>query len=180
VRRPAELVVLGQVGRAHGLKGAFFVSGRNEPVPRAYAQLWIGATPETAAACTIVDSGVQAARPLLRCSLASDRTAAEALTNQWIYVDAERIEAAADDDDILWMELEGAEVRDAAGRTLGRIEHVYNAGASDVVAVVGPDGRTLDVPLVPDYLDFETAYAGGVLTLKVAAEVFDELWQKPT
>jgi ribosomal 30S subunit maturation factor RimM len=172
------------------------VSDRPDAVPAAYRELFVGASPETARPCRIESTTLLNGRPLLKCSLAGDRTAAEGLTGQWLYVDEQRLLPADEGDDDLgeggdgddealgaehgivhWYELEGLEVRDAAGVLIGKVAGVYNAGASDVITIVAADGRTLDVPLVDDYVDLDTPIDAGRLMLRVAADVFDELWQ---
>jgi ribosomal 30S subunit maturation factor RimM len=181
------------------LRGAFYVSDRPDAVPAAYRELFVGASPETARPCRIESTTVLNGRPLLKCSLAADRTAAEGLTGQYLYVDEQRLlpaddeldgdaevgDESGDDEDgaspvhgiVHWYELEGLEVVDATGAVLGKVDYVYNAGASDVISLVAADGRTLDLPLVDDYVDLDTPPDAGRIKLRVAADVFEELWQ---
>jgi len=155
------------------LRGAFYVSDREEPVPKSYRELWIGPSPEAAQVAKIEATGMQSGRPLLTTSLAVDRTASEALTGMLIYVDAARVPR---DDAPLWIELPGAKVIDAAGVTIGAVDHVYNSGASDVVVVRREDGKTLDVALAPPYVAGEESFVEGEIRLAVSADVFEELW----
>lgn len=169
--------MIGKVGRAHGLRGAFFVSGREDPVPKAYGEVRIGATPETAVPTRITASHMQGERPVLGCALAASREAAEALTHQLIFVEQERLKRGAAGA-LTWSDVEGARVVDANGVALGVAHHVYNAGASDVMEVRDPSGaKRVDIPLVPDYVDLARGAADGELRLVVTADVFADLWQ---
>ncbi len=176
----ADFVVLGKVGRPHGLKGAFFVSGRNDPIPKTYRQVLIGSSPQTAKTATITTSSWQAQRPLLVCSLSNDRTEAEALTNLWIYAPRGTVKAAQPKE-ILWNELDGAEVRDSENQLLGHVVDLYNAGATDVLSVRDEKQRTVDIAVIDAYvgaeMKFETSAAGvRTLRLVVPASTFAEVW----
>lgn len=175
----AELIVLGKVGKPHGLQGAFFVAGRDEPVPLVYRDIKIGTTPQTARPARLTESRMQAGRPLVRCSAAANRDEAEALTGLWLYVERQRAQTAARGV-WLWAELAGVELYGSDGQGIGRIDHVYNTGASDVVHVRDGSGRSLDLPLIDDYFDLgasATVLATKRLDLKVPKATFDELWE---
>lgn len=90
---------------------------------------------------------------------------------------------------MLWLDLEGAEVRDSEGALLGVVTHVYNTGASDIIEVRAPQEpsspgglrRIVDLPLVGDYVDLSQPLELGppkVLRLKVPASIFADLWQE--
>lgn len=142
-------------------------------MPKSYRELWIGPSPEAAQVAKIAATGMQSGRPLLTTSLAVDRTASEALTGMLIYVDASRVPR---DDAPLWDDLPGARVVDAAGVTLGEVDHVYNSGASDIVVVRREDGKSLDIALAPPYVMGEESFVSGEVRLAVGADVFEELW----
>lgn len=176
VARPAEHLVLGKVGRPHGLRGDFFVSGRDEPIPSSYGEVWIGATPEAAKAAKVVASRLQGDKLVVRCSLASNRDEAHALTGQLIFVPAKAARARKAKGTWLWAELDGVEVIAADGVRLGVVRHVYNAGASDIVEVLGDAGRRVDLPLIDDYFAIGAPIEDGRVTLKVPASTFADLW----
>lgn len=169
------------MGRPHGLKGGFFVSGRDEPIPRRFREVQIGETTESARPAVVQWSGTQGARPLMVCSLASDRTGAEALTGLGIFVERLALHSALPPDAWLWDELIGLSVIDAAGVAMGKVLHVYNAGASDILEIIDEHERILDVALVSNYVDMERGLSRSEQSLRLAVlkEVFAELWQKP-
>ena len=182
---------IAKVGRPHGLRGAFFVSGREDLIPAAYGEIYIGHVPEEARPGKILGSLWQSQRPVLKCSLASDRTQAELLTNQTIFVLESRLRQVVGPSGILWRDLEGAQVLDSDGVFLGVISQVYNSGASDIVEVQAElrpsqeagSRRVVDIPLIGDYIDLAQALDLGppvVLRLKVPAVFFEDLWQEMT
>jgi 16S rRNA processing protein RimM len=179
-RKSEAFLTLGKVGRPHGLRGAFFVSGREDPLPRHLKTVLIGKSPETATEAKVTQSSMQANRPLLICSLADDRTAAERLTNLNIYAPQASVKAKAKPDEIYWVDLEGAEVFGSEGKLLGKITHVYNAGASDVATIESSEGKTVDVALVAEYvgkkLKLDSLAGRRQLHLVVPADTFDEVW----
>ncbi len=175
-----SFLTLGKVGRPHGLRGAFFVSGRDDPIPKHVKTVLIGSSPESAEEAQITQSSMQANRPLLVCTLATDRTGAERLTNLNIYAPQGTVRATAKPEEIYWADLEGAEVFGTDGKMLGKIISVYNAGASDVATVESNEGKRVDIALTDDYvgksLHLETVAGRRRLHLVVPTNTFDEVW----
>lgn len=185
----SDLVPIGRVGRPHGLRGAFFVVGRDgESLPKAYKQLFIGKDAAGAQPAQVQWTGSKTGQVLLICSLAADRTAVEKLTGMSIFAPADAVRAAAGTTP-LWADLVGLDVEDAGGRVIGKVHHVYNAGASDIVEVhrgeAGPEARFFDLPLAAPYVDPSRLIAVDErpegrrtkLCLLVDGEVFADLWQ---
>lgn len=148
------------------------MSGRDEAIPRGYGEIFVGTTPEDAVSCKILQSGVINGRPWLACTLASDRTAAEKLTHRTVFVVSDRVAG----DDPLWVDLNGMKVVDAVGVVLGTIEHVYNAGASDILTVVAADGKKVDIPVAPPFVGDDAFDADDHVRLGVGADAFADLW----
>ena len=164
---------LGQVGKAHGLQGGFFVSGRNEAIPKQYKVLLVGNDPDTATQLNILQSRMQGERPLLQLETVRKRDQAEALIGQAIWVDRNRVHIHSDKE-YLWADLQGRKVCDAKSIELGVITAIVNHGSADIMQIRGDKG-CLDIPLVPTYVDlnFEDK---PVVMLIVQADVFEELW----
>jgi 16S rRNA processing protein RimM len=131
-------LVVGRVGRPHGLDGSFHVV---DPVP---AALPVGARVRLGDDDTeIVARKGTEAQPILRVGLAGDRTAVEALRGRPLTV--ERTVAPALADDEYWAdELAGCEVV-AGERSLGVVERMVAYPSCEVLVV----GEHL-VPLVRD------------------------------
>jgi 16S rRNA processing protein RimM len=169
--------LLGRLGRPHGLKGALCVDGRDAPIPPSYKKLFVGHDAAQAVATQLVASRVQGDQVLVTLSLAADRTAIEPYRGQWLWVER-RLVVDEKVGGLLWGDLKNVVVEGADGVPLGRVLHVYNAGASDVLAIASESGARYDVPLVADYVqddDLKAPPASGVLRLKVPAAWFTDL-----
>ena len=172
-------VSIGRVGKAHGLRGAFFVAGRSDPVPASYGELWIGLDSGVARPARVQSSLMQADRPLLVCSLAKNRSEAEALTGQLIFAERTRIKVRPEE--MLWSELAGAVVVDSEGAEVGRVHHVYNAGSCDIIEL-RQGRRSVDIPLIDAYLQPGKAFVRETATLRLAVPkaLFDDVWHDQT
>jgi 16S rRNA processing protein RimM len=56
------------------------------------------------------------------------------------------------DDEVYWADLLGLAVSTLDGRTLGRVEHLMEAGAGLLLVVAGPDGRETLIPFQPGFI----------------------------
>ncbi len=171
-----DWIKLGTIGKAHGLRGAFFISGRDTPIPKSYKTLRVGTSPEDSRACDILETRMQGDRPVLILSIASDRTAIETMTGQALWVERQSV-TIDETKEYLWHDLIGRQVLDDAGTTLGVVETLYNTGATDVLTVLGPRGKRVDIPLVGTYLAMDFGRDTGPLSLRVPASTFDEMWE---
>ena len=129
----------GRVGRAHGLDGAFHVTG---PRPRL---LTLGTTLDVG---EIVRRGGTDEKPVIRVAGCETRDAAEALHGRPLLValaDAPELEP-----DEWWAhELEGLAVTDGATE-VGRVRRMLELPSVEVLEVERPDGSELLVPMVGD------------------------------
>jgi 16S rRNA processing protein RimM len=137
-----ERLVVGRIGRAHGLRGEVavrFTSNRPERAAPG-AVLYVGERRLVVAA-----SRPHQGRVLVRFEGVADRTAAEALQGLELTgapLGDDEVELA---DDELWVhEVVGAEVQDRAGAPLGRVVAVEANPAHDLLVL---DGGAL-VPMV--------------------------------
>ena len=156
-----DRLVVGRVGRAHGLRGEVAVTfSSNRPERSAPgAVLFAGAR----------ELVVEASRPhqgrvLLRFAGVGDRSAAEALLGVELTAVplGDEVELA---DDELWVhEVVGAEVHDRAGAVLGRVAAVEANPAHDLLVL---DGGAL-VPMV-----FVVEQRDGVVVIDPPDGLFD-------
>jgi len=63
--------------------------------------------------------------------------------------------------EVYWTDLEGLRVETVDGRELGRISHLFETGANDVMVVVGERERL--IPYLPGEVIKETDLEGGVM-----------------
>jgi 16S rRNA processing protein RimM len=140
--RPPTIVV-GRVGRAHGLDGAVYLEGHGGGVPLAAGlEVTLGGRP-----AVIAERRGTEGRPILRFDCACDRTSAEALRGQEVAVRAAAL-PAPDPDDYLHVDLIGCRVT-AGDRELGTVADVLVYPANDVLDIRGGEEPVL-VPFVED------------------------------
>ncbi len=170
------LLKLGIVGRALGLQGFFFVSGRDEPISSSIVTVKIGRTLESARETKVITHGWQTNRPTIKCTLASDRTAAELLTGMTIWAEEAFVEVD-DSKEFLLKDLMCRRVIDSDGVIVGDVEDVVPMPASINIVVAKLDkSADVDIPMISDYIDMSFQRGGKELKLVVPASTFEEIW----
>ncbi len=170
-------IKIGVVGKPNGLRGAFYVSNRDEAIPKTYQHIWIGESPAKSERYEIRVSKLLNGRPLIVCASISRREQAELLVGMPIWV--QRAQISIDESkSYLWSDLVGKILQDANGELVGTIIEIRNFGASDIAAVRNQHGEFVEVPMVPTYFDMGFGRSDLELKLVVGKEVFDGLWSK--
>lgn len=145
---PADRVVVGRIGRAHGLAGAVRVDVRTDEPDRRFA---VGqeVLVEGDRSLTIVTARWQGGRLVLGFAEVGDRDAAEALRGLLMEVDVPAGEQPSGDDEYFDRSLVGLAVvaRDDR-RPIGRVTAVLHLPSHDVLTVEDATGRELLVPFV--------------------------------
>jgi 16S rRNA processing protein RimM len=131
-RARSRRVLLGRIVHAHGNRGEVaIVAYTAEPRDiAAYGPL----ADADGALFTITQTRTTAKGVVARLKGIEDRTAAEALKGVELYVDRDRLPAAADGE-FYHADLIGLAVVDREGRTIGKIVAVQNFGAGDIIEV---------------------------------------------
>lgn len=187
--RPS-LLFAGAVGKARGLRGEFFVNGRNEAMPPV-PQVFLGPDvlsitkphhPEfsqlvpyrVASSFLITSQGVW--RPVLRLVEITSRTAVELLKGRPIYLPMDDLPLDAEQE-YLWASLIGRQVISQDGIDLGVIAQIENHGAHDI-ACIRQGARQVDIPFVSHFfpMDFSPTPDGQALRLLTNADDFADLW----
>lgn len=137
-------VLVGRVGRAHGIRGDVAVEVRTDAPELRFAD---GAVLRTAAGpLTVQSTAWHSGRLLVRFAGVADRTAAESLRGRELYISAgDRGDPGEDawwDDDLI-----GLTAVTPDGAALGTVTDVVHA-AQVLVAVTDPAGREVLVPFV--------------------------------
>ncbi|MCF6187145.1 MAG: ribosome maturation factor RimM [Desulfobulbaceae bacterium] len=151
---PEELVLVGKVSKAHGIRGEIKVypySGNPEQFAAAYHSILLSSDAESVpVACVVEKARVQGKQVLLKLENCSDRTAAELLVGQLVYVPEEDLPELAEDEFYL-QELQGKEVVDISGNLLGRSSHIIDTGAQDLLVILRA-GKEYLIPVVGDFI----------------------------
>src|SRR5204863_4373102 len=138
-------ILLGRIAGAHGIRGEVIIHAFTEPPENIAAY---GPLSDEAGARTfeIAIAHVTAQGVVARLAGVSDRTAAEALKGVALYVDRDRLPAAAEGE-YYHADLIGMAAVDPAGQRIGEIVAVQNFGAGDLLEIrLAGRGRTELIP----------------------------------
>jgi len=164
---PAARILLGVIGRPHGVRGHVRVTSYADPPEalasygpletedgRRFALRWVGA-----GVAELAELRDGAAVKL------ADRTAAERLTNLRLSVPRERL-PAPEPDEFYLADLVGLAAVDAAGTALGTVVALHDYGAGASLEIARPDGPPLLLPFTRAVVP-EVDVANGKLVVAV-------------
>ena len=146
----SDFLVVGRIGRPHGIKGEVTIRSESDDPGRFAA----GATLFTADGRTLL---IASSRPyrdagyLIRFDGIEDRNAAEALRGTILTVPT-ATRRTLDDGEFWASDLVGLTAVDPAGRVLGTVVDV-DLGPQDRLVVEGSNGAQILVPFVSDLVD---------------------------
>ncbi len=143
-------MVVGRLGRPHGLRGHLRVSTagralRTLPLPISVV-LRSGSGARRA---EVVEVAVDGERLVILTSEASDREGAAALTGQELLLARADLPSLADPDEFYVVDLLGFDV-ESGGTRVGRLVDVLDRPANDVLEVEAVDGRIALIPFVAE------------------------------
>lgn len=164
---------LGTIGKPHGLKGFFYVHGRNDLFPEAYEEVLVGESLSRARRYRISEIQVHKGRSILALEQVQSRTALEPLVGMQIWGPSDVEEHPLD-------QLVGLEVQDSSGTPFARVTGHYMHGAAPNLELKRlNEPQTLDIPLVDAYFDLNYYDETGSLRLTVALDIFQDMWETP-
>jgi 16S rRNA processing protein RimM len=144
-------LVVGRIGRAHGIKGEVTVEVRtDEPELRLGAGAVLATEPASAGPLTIETGRVHSGRLLLRFEGVSDRNAAEALRNTLLIAEVDPDETPEDPEEFYDHQLIDLDVVTSDGTEVGRITEISHLPYQDLLVVRRPDGGEFMVPFVSE------------------------------
>jgi 16S rRNA processing protein RimM len=142
-------VVVGRIGRAHGLGGDLTVEVRtDEPERRLAAGARLMTDPQQRGPLTVAAHRVHSGRLLLHFAGVDDRSSAEALRGTLLLVEVDPGERPEDDDEWYDFQLVGLAAVRPDGAALGELTEVLHLPAQDLLALRTPEGREVLVPFV--------------------------------
>lgn len=162
-----ESVVVGRIGRAHGIKGEVSVEPRTDEPDRRFA---VGIALDARVpggdlrpgALTVTGLRWHQGRMLVRFAEFPDRTAAEAARGTLLEVQVVPEEQPADPDEFYDRQLVGLQVRTTEGVEIGPITGVIHGAAQDILAI-SSQGREVLVPFVTELVPQVDLAAGFVV-----------------
>ncbi|HEX4189655.1 MAG TPA: ribosome maturation factor RimM [Marmoricola sp.] len=151
---PGETVVVGRIGKPHGLKGEVSVETRTDEPDRRFAD---GAVLKTEskrpgtpgpAHLTVAGTRWHSGRLLVRFAEIADRNAAEEARGTVLAIDLDPEERPEDPEEFYDHQLVGLAVVTADGRAVGVLREIVHGSAQDLLVVTSADSGGADV-LVP-------------------------------
>ena len=140
-------VIVGRIGRPHGIRGEVVIGVRTDEPDLRFA---VGAILDAEAstiptaiaepALTVASARWHSGQLLVGFAGVTDRTAAGELTGSWLSVDSSQLPEIADPDEFRDHELIGLSVRTCAGEPVGVVTDVLHPG-QDLLVVRRPDGQ---------------------------------------
>ncbi|MDI3406083.1 ribosome maturation factor RimM [Streptomyces cavernicola] len=144
-------LVVGRIGRAHGIKGEVTVEVRtDEPELRLAPGAVLATDPAATGPLTIAAGRVHSGRLLLRFEGVRDRNAAEALRNTLLIADVDPEELPEGDDEYYDHQLMDLDVVTVDGQEVGRITEISHLASQDLFIVERPDGTEVMIPFVEE------------------------------
>lgn len=142
-------LVVGRIGRAHGIKGELTVEVRtDEPELRLAPGAVLATDPASTGPLTIEAGRVHSGRLLLRFTGVRDRTAAEALRNTLLIAEIDPEQVPDEPDEFYDHQLIDLDVVTVDGAEVGRITEISHLPSQDLFIVERPDGSEVLVPFV--------------------------------
>jgi 16S rRNA processing protein RimM len=144
-------LVVGRIGRAHGIKGEVTVEVRtDEPELRLGPGAVLATDPASAGPLTIATGRVHSGRLLLRFEGVKERNAAEALRNVLLIADVDPEELPEDPEEFYDHQLMDLDVVTVDGIEVGRITEITHLPYQDLLIVERPDGSEVMIPFVEE------------------------------
>ncbi|ANJ68439.1 16S rRNA processing protein RimM [Halothiobacillus diazotrophicus] len=148
---PEDPVVVGEIGRAYGVKGWFWVTSHTRPEDgiQRYTRWYLDSDSATNPGrwVNVARYSPQSKGIVAKLQGIDDRTQAEALTGMRITVAASDLPKAGKGE-YFWRDLVGCRVVHVDGQDFGVVEDLIETGANDVLVVQGDRERL--IPFIPD------------------------------
>lgn len=171
--QPTVDVVVGRIGRAHGIRGELTIEPRTDEPERRFAPDSILREEDGQRRFTVASCRWHSGRLLVRLDEITDRTAAEALRGLLLVADVAQSEPPADDDEFWDRDLIGLQVLTVHGDVAGAVRRVQH-GPQDLLVVHNTAGQERLVPFVAALVPNVDLTAGTITVADVAGLLFDD------
>ncbi|MFI6577117.1 ribosome maturation factor RimM [Nocardiopsis sp. NPDC050513] len=166
------LLVVGRIGRAHGVRGDVAVDVRtDDPAQRFAVGSVLTTDPADAGPLRVTASRRHSGKLIVRFEGVADRDAAEGLRGTTLLVDSADIAPTGDPDEFHDHELIGLAVVTTGGESVGTVRDVLHH-AQDVLVVAAAEGREVLVPFVSALVP-EVDVAGGRIVIDPPSGLLD-------
>jgi 16S rRNA processing protein RimM len=142
-------VVVGRIGRAHGVRGDVSVEVRtDEPDRRFVAGATLLTDPPLAGPLVLQSTRMHSGRMLAHFEQVEDRTAAERLRGVLLLADVDPLETPSNPEEYFDRQLVGLEVVDVRHGRIGVVGEIVHLPGQELLSVRRDDGREVLVPFV--------------------------------
>jgi 16S rRNA processing protein RimM len=158
-------VVVGRIGRAHGIRGEVAIDVRTDEPDRRFApKSNLVAGDRT---LTVSKMRWHSGRLLVAFSEVADRTAAELLRGTVLEADVDPDELPADEGEFYDRQLIGLEARNSADAVIGTITSIAHHGEQDTLVLRRASGDEILVPFVSEIVPIVDLAGGYVIVTDV-------------
>ncbi|MFL6023370.1 MAG: ribosome maturation factor RimM [Marmoricola sp.] len=151
-----EMIVVGRIGKPHGVKGEVSVEPRTDEPERRFApgeQLKTeNKRPGAAGPAHLTVAGTRwhSGRLLVRFAEIADRNAAEQARGTLLAIPLDPDEQPEDPEEFYDHQLVGLAVVTTDGRAVGELREIVHGSAQDLLVITAPDGPDVLVPFVSE------------------------------
>jgi 16S rRNA processing protein RimM len=170
-------VVVGVIGRAHGIRGDVAIDIRTDEPQVRFADGAVLRAESGARRFTVVAAREHSGRLLVRFAELADRTAAEAVRGTVLVVDVDPAELPEDEDEFYDRQLVGLRARAADGSLVGTVLSVLHLPFQDTLEIQTSAGPRL-VPFVTEVVP-RVDLAAGELQLADLPGLLSDLEDQP-
>ena len=158
------LVVVGRIGRPHGIRGEVTVEVRSDSPDVRFAPGSVLVTePARLGPLTVAAVRWHSGRLLMLVEGLHDRNGAEALRGAVLSVEVDDADAPEDPEEFFDHQLRGLAVVTTGGEVVGTIDDVIHLPSQDLLSVRRADGREVLVPFVAEIVPEIDVEAGRVV-----------------
>jgi 16S rRNA processing protein RimM len=163
-RTDDQWIIVGRITAYYGIKGWVKVYSYTDP--RAglldYSPLFIASSTASWDELDLEDSREHGKTIVLKVNAVDDRDQASRLLGQDIAIQRQQL-PTPDEGEVYWLDLEGLEVVNLDGISLGHIDRLFQTGANDVMVVNGERERLL--PFLRDQVVHAIDFASRRMTV---------------
>jgi 16S rRNA processing protein RimM len=144
-------LVIGRIGRAHGVRGDLFVEPMTDEPDHRYADGTVLMTSENTT-LTVATSKWHSGRFVVHFAGIEDRTAAESLRGQTLTIEVDPAELPEDPEEFYDHQLEGLKVVLEDGSAIGVIGEVIHLPSQDLLSVTRESDTEVLIPFVMEFV----------------------------
>jgi len=164
-------VVVGRIGRAHGVKGEVSVEPRTDEPDRRFVRGAVlitrtapgVASPGAPATVTVRATRRHQSRLLVSFEEVGDRTQADAVRGLLLAVEVDPAESPEDPEEFYDHQLVGLRVETTGGTHVGEVAEVLHSPAQDLLSIRGAEQQEILVPFVHRFVPVVDVPGGRVL-----------------